>query len=147
MIDKEAPILAFDVSKGSSHCQGYLSFGKPSSKPIKAAHSRSGMAAAEGISETLERKTGRKPKVVMESTGVYSKPVIRWAESLGLEVYLISPLESACTSQQKVDSKRMTSFIVVVHSFLSSASFSAFGVSALFRVLPGNFSRNCFGVR
>ena len=95
MIDKEAPILAFDVSKGSSHCQGYLSFGKPSSKPIKAAHSRSGMAAAEGISETLERKSGRKPKVVMESTGVYSKPVIRWAELNGLEVHLISPLESA----------------------------------------------------
>ena len=95
MIDKEAPILAFDVSKGSSHCQGYLSFGKPSSKPIKAAHSRSGMAAAEGISEALERKTGRKPKVVMECTGVYSKPVIRWAESRGMEVYLISPLESA----------------------------------------------------
>ncbi len=95
MIDKEAPILAFDVSKGSSHCQGYLSFGKPSSKPIKAAHSRSGMAAAEGISEALERKTGRKPKVVMECTGVYSKPVIRWAESSGMEVYLISPLESA----------------------------------------------------
>lgn len=95
MIDKEAPVLAFDVSKGSSHCQGYLSFGKPSSKPIKVAHSRSGMAAAEGISETLERKTGRRPKVVMESTGVYSKPVIRWAESRGMEVYLISPLESA----------------------------------------------------
>ena len=95
MIDKEAPILAFDVSKGSSHCQGYLSFGKPSSKPIKGAHSRSGMAAAEGISEALERKAGTKPKVVMESTGVYSKPVIRWAELNGLEVYLISPLESA----------------------------------------------------
>ena len=95
MIDKEAPILAFDVSKGSSHCQGYLSFGKPSSKPIKAAHTKSGMAAAEGISETLERKTGRRPKVVLEATGVYSKPVIRWAELNGLEVYLISPLESA----------------------------------------------------
>ena len=66
MIDKEAPILAFDVSKGSSHCQGYLSFGEPSSRPVKVAHSRSGMAAAEGISEALERKTGRKPKVVME---------------------------------------------------------------------------------
>ena len=95
MIAKDAPILAFDVSQGSSHCHGYLSLGKPSSKPIKAAHSRSGMAAAEEISETLERKTGAKPKVVMESTGVYSKPVIRWAESLGLEVYLVSPLESA----------------------------------------------------
>ena len=57
------------------------------------------------------------------------------------------PSHGYCTSQQKVDSKRMTSFIVVVHSFLSSASFSAFGVSALFRALPGNFSRNCFGVR
>ena len=102
MIDKEAPLLAFDASKGSSHCQGYLSFGKPSSKPIKVAHTKSGMAAAEGISEALERKTGRKPKVVMESTGVYSKPVIRWAESLGLEVYLISPLESAKVRKSRV---------------------------------------------
>ena len=102
MIDKEAPILAFDVSKGSSHCQGYLSFGKPSSKPIKVAHSKSGMAAAEGISETLKRETGKKPKVVMESTGVYSKPVIRWAELNGLEVYLISPLESAKVRKSRV---------------------------------------------
>ena len=38
MIDKEAPVLAFDVSKGSSHCQGYCSFGKPIGKPIKVAH-------------------------------------------------------------------------------------------------------------
>ena len=102
MIDKEAPILAFDASKGSSHCQGYCSFGKPSSKPIKAAHSRSGMAAAEEISETLERKAGTKPKVVMESTGVYSKPVARWAELNGLEVYLISPLESAKVRKSRV---------------------------------------------
>ena len=95
MIDKEAPILAFDVSKGSSHCQGYLSFGKPSSKPIKVAHTKSGMAPAAEIAETLRKETGRNPAVVLEATGVYSKPVIRWAELNGLEVYLISPLESA----------------------------------------------------
>ena len=102
MIDKEAPVLAFDVSKGSSHCQGYLSLGKPSSKPIKAAHSRSGIAAAEKISETLEEQAGARPKVVMESTGVYSKPVVRWAESMGLEVFLISPLESAKVRKSRV---------------------------------------------
>ena len=102
MMNKDAPLLAFDVSKGSSHCQGFLSFGKPLGKPVKVAHSKSGMAAAEGISEALERETGRKPKVVMESTGVYSKPVIRWAESLGLEVYLISPLESAKVRKSRV---------------------------------------------
>ena len=102
MIDKDAPLLAFDVSKGSSHCQGFFSFGKPSGKSAKSAHSKSGMAAAEEISETLERKTGRKPKVVMESTGVYSKPVIRWAESRGMEVYLISPLESAKVRKSRV---------------------------------------------
>ena len=38
-IDKDAPVLAFDVSKGSSHCQGFYSFGKPSGKPAKVAHS------------------------------------------------------------------------------------------------------------
>ena len=102
MIDSEAPVLAFDVSKGCSHCQGFSSFGKPIGKPIKVAHTKSGMAAAEKISETLEQMAGTKPKVVMESTGVYSKPVIRWAESLGLEVYLISPLESAKVRKSKV---------------------------------------------
>ena len=102
MIDKEAPVLAFDVSKGCSHCQGFVSFGEPLGRPIKVAHSRSGMAAAEGISKPLEEKTGRRPKVVLEATGVYSKPVIRWAESLGLEVYLISPLESAKVRKSRV---------------------------------------------
>ena len=101
-IDKDAPVLAFDVSKGSSHCQGFFSFGKPSGKPIKAAHSRSGIAAAEKISETLEEQAGARPKVVMESTGVYSKPVVRWAESMGLEVFLISPLESAKVRKSRV---------------------------------------------
>ena len=102
MIDSEAPVLAFDVSKGCSHCQGFVSFGEPLGRPIKVAHTKSGMAAAEGISEALERKTGRKPKVVMESTGVYSKPVIRWAETRGMEVYLISPLESAKVRKSRV---------------------------------------------
>ena len=101
-IDKDAPVLAFDVSKGSSHCQGFFSFGKPSGKPIKAAHSRSGIAAAEKISETLEEQAGARPKVVMESTGVYSKPAVRWAESMGLEVFLISPLESAKVRKSRV---------------------------------------------
>ena len=101
-IDKDAPVLAFDVSKGSSHCQGFFSFGKPSGKPIKAAHSRSGIAAAEKISETLEEQAGARAKVVMESTGVYSKPVVRWAESMGLEVFLISPLESAKVRKSRV---------------------------------------------
>ena len=102
MIDKEAPVLAFDVSKGSSHCQGFSSFGKPLGKPVKVRHSKSGMAAAENISKSLEEKTGESPKVVLESTGVYSDPVIYWAESLGLEVFLVSPLESAKVRKSRI---------------------------------------------
>ena len=102
MIDKEAPLLAFDVSKGSSHCQGFYSFGKPSGKPAKVAHSKSGMAPAAGIAEALERQTGRRPKVVLESTGVYSKPVLRWAESAGLETFEVSPLESAKVRKSRI---------------------------------------------
>ena len=101
-IDKDAPVLAFDVSKGSSHCQGFFSFGKPSGKPIKMAHSRSGMAPAAEIAETLKRQTGRDPVVVLETTGVYSEPVVRWAESIGLEALLISPLESAKVRKSKL---------------------------------------------
>ena len=102
MIDKEAPVLAFDVSKGSSHCQGFLSFGKPLGKPVRVRHSKSGMAAAEDISKSLKEKSGESPKVILESTGVYSDPVVHWAESLGLEVFLVSPLESAKVRKSKI---------------------------------------------
>ena len=101
-IDKDAPVLALDVSKGSSHCQGFFSFGKPSGKPIKVARSRSGMAAAAEIAETLRKDSGRDPTVVLESTGVYSEPAVRWAESIGLEALLISPLESAKVRKSRV---------------------------------------------
>ena len=102
MIDKDAPVLAFDVSKGSGHCQGFYSFGKPSGKPAKVAHTKSGMAPAAEIAETLRKETGRSPAVVLESTGVYSEPVVRWAESIGLEALLISPLESAKVRKSKL---------------------------------------------
>ena len=101
-IDKDAPVLALDVSKGSSHCQGFFSFGRPSGKPIKVAHSRSGMAPAAEIAETLRKDSGRDPTVVLESTGVYSEPAVRWAESIGLEALLVSPLESAKVRKSKV---------------------------------------------
>ena len=102
MIDKETPILAFDVSKGSSHCQAFYSFGKPSGRPIRVAHCKSGMAAVAEIAETLTIQTGKKPKVILESTGVYSEPVLAWAESVGLEAFLVSPLESAKVRKSKI---------------------------------------------
>ena len=65
MIDKEAPVLAFDVSKGSSHCQAFYSFGKLSGRPNRVAHCKNGMAAVAEIAETLTMQTGKKPKVIM----------------------------------------------------------------------------------
>lgn len=102
MIDKEAPVLAFDVSKGSSHCQAFYSFGKPSGRPNRVAHCKNGMAAVAEIAETLTMQTGKKPKVILESTGVYSEPVLAWAESVGLEAFVVSPLESAKVRKSKI---------------------------------------------
>ena len=69
---------------------------------LPLSHSRSGMVPAAEIAETLRKDSGRDPTVVLESTGVYSEPVVRWAESIGLEALLISPLESAKVRKSKV---------------------------------------------
>ena len=99
-------------------------------------------AENESLRAELYAERAEKEKALLALLHEREKRKIAYARQ-----FLPRTEKSSCSSQQKVDSKRMTSFIVVVHSFLSSASFSAFGVSALFRALPGNFSRNCFGVR
>lgn len=92
----DGPIIAFDVSKGSSHMQGYTGFGKPVGKPIIIDHDREGFAKVKELAEKIEKTTGRKPSAVYEYTGVYSKVVERAMEELfSLVCYPLPPLLTA----------------------------------------------------
>jgi transposase len=91
----EGPVIALDVSKGSSHVQGFKSFGVPLGKVQRVHHSREGLSVIKEAAESLGKATGEVPSVALESTGVYSACVVRYCQSMNLAVYLISPLASA----------------------------------------------------
>ncbi len=89
------PIIAIDVSKDSSHAQLFESFKKPMGKPFVFDHDKQGFDLLSEKLKMLEEFTGEKVSVVLEYTGHYSIPVVRWCLQNDVKVYAISPLLSA----------------------------------------------------
>lgn len=89
------PIISFDVSKGTSHAQGFLGYGEPTSRAFPFKHDLDGYEKISKLASLLLEKTGKNPSCIMESTGVYSLPLVAYLLNSGFTVYLISPLESA----------------------------------------------------
>jgi transposase len=89
------PVVSFDVSKGSSHMQGFLEQGKPLGKPTVISHDREGFAKINDIRKALRERTGKDPGAVYEHTGVYGDTLKAYLAEIGISQYPISPLESA----------------------------------------------------
>ena len=89
------PIISFDVSKGTSHAQGFLAYGEPTSKAFSFVHDLDGYEKIAKLAALLKEKTGENPSCILESTGVYSLPLVAYLLSSEFVVYIISPLESA----------------------------------------------------
>lgn len=98
----DGPLVAFDVSKGSSHLQGFLSPGNPLAKAKVISHDSGGFEAARKIFAELKEKTGKEPVAAYESTGVYSRSLERFLISEGIKRIVISPLESAKFRKAKI---------------------------------------------
>ena len=96
------PIIACDVSKNKSHIRGYLNPEAPLDKAIKIQHVKSDFKEIKSLAEKLKSLTGVYPAFVLEDTGVYSECVKRYVESIGLDLYTISPLESAKQRKAKI---------------------------------------------
>lgn len=89
------PIISFDVSKGSSHMQGFLDHGRPVGKATVIKHDLEGFARIIVLKDKIKSETGSDPVAVYEFTGVYSHTLERYLDSIGMRRYGISPLESA----------------------------------------------------
>lgn len=89
------PIISFDVSKGTSHAQGFLSYSEPTSRAFSFVHDLDGYDKISKLAASIKEKTGNNPSCILESTGVYSMPLVAFLLSSGFIVYIISPLESA----------------------------------------------------
>lgn len=98
----EDPIVACDVSKGKSHIQGFIGLSNPVGNPFVVRHLKSDLKLIKELAKSLEKQAHKKPKFVFEFTGIYHECIAKYVQSLGLDLYAISPLESAKVRKSQI---------------------------------------------
>ena len=117
----EDPIIACDVSKGNSHIQGFIGLSNPVGNPFVVRHLKSDLKLVKELAKSLEKQTHKKPKFVFEFTGIYHECIAKYVQSIGLDLYAISPLESAKVRKSrsrpiKTDSKDCLNIATVYYT-------------------------------
>ena len=98
----EDPIIACDVSKGNSHIQGFIGLSNPVGNPFVVRHLKSDLKLIKELAKSLEKQTRKKPKFVFEFTGIYHECIAKYVQTIGLELYAVSPLESAKVRKSQI---------------------------------------------
>ena len=88
------PVLSIDVSKSVSHAALFLSHGQLYQKPFRFTHSPDGVSYLVDSLRKVELETSVKPKVVLEATGNYSKPLVKFFGDEGYDVVVLNPIET-----------------------------------------------------
>ena len=92
------PVLSIDVSKSKSYAATFISHNQPYQRPTLFSHTPEGMSTLIQCLTKLETETGKRPQVVLEATGNYSKPLVNFFQQSDYQVVILNPLE---THQQK----------------------------------------------
>ncbi|MFY3791285.1 IS110 family transposase [Ureibacillus sp. MALMAid1270] len=88
------PVVGLDVAKGESQVQMFLDKKMPYKNSVKVEHTVEGLEELHSYLLDLERQTGMKPPVVLESTGHYHAPVVQFLEAREYIVIIVNPLVS-----------------------------------------------------
>jgi transposase len=89
------PVVGLDVSKGESQVQAFLDKGKPYRKSFSVMHTLDGLdLLLEFLVEVTRVTDGKKPSVILESTGHYHHPVIQFLEDHHYVYIVVNPLVS-----------------------------------------------------
>lgn len=100
------PCVALDVSKGSSHYQGWINEDKKLGNPKKIEHNQEGFREILAKAKELEGITNEKPIVVFEATGVYHRTLQHFLEENGMDYIIVSPLASAKVRKSNIRSTK-----------------------------------------
>ena len=79
--------VGIDVSKGRSTVAVVKPFGETVAKPFEVRHTKSGMNELVNYLNALDGKC----RVVLEHTGRYYEPMVRWLSGAGLFVSAVNP--------------------------------------------------------
>ncbi|MET4559629.1 transposase [Lysinibacillus parviboronicapiens] len=88
------PVVGLDVVKGESQVQMFLDKKMPYKNSVKIEHTVEGLEELHSYLIDIERQTGMKPPVVLESTGHYHAPVVQFLEAREYIVIIVNPLVS-----------------------------------------------------
>ena len=100
------PCITIDVSEESSYVQGFLDSGTPLSKPMKILHTTEGFSNILTIFNRIVYKTGIKPTVYFEYTGVYHKSLMAYLKANNLSFIPIPPLVAAKVRNSDLRNKK-----------------------------------------
>lgn len=89
------PIIAIDVSKEKSVASVFTDRHTCFLEPFVFKHKLLDLERLNSKLMDLSLQFGAKPKVVMEATGVYSKPLASFFFALGYDVYVLNPLTTS----------------------------------------------------
>lgn len=102
----EGPIITIDVSNGCSHFRCFIGRNKAFGKVHKINHDVDGFNYLLERLDNLKEKTNEEVCVVYESTGVYTKPLIRFLNKHNIKHYMINPLQAAKMRKTDLHSKK-----------------------------------------
>ena len=100
------PCITIDVSKETSHVQGFLDNNVPLSKPKKILHTKEGFSNILTIYNQMIYRTGIKPTVFFEYTGVYHKTLMAYLKANNLSFIPIPPLVAAKVRNSDLRNKK-----------------------------------------
>ena len=100
------PCITIDVSKGSSHLQGYWDAFHPVSTAIKIEHTVAGFLQIQSLYDSIVAQTNNKPLIILEYTCIYHYTLVSFLELHHYDYHLVSPLKSAKMRQKNIRSAK-----------------------------------------
>ncbi|WP_138755503.1 IS110 family transposase [Paenibacillus sinopodophylli] len=88
------PVIGLDISKEESHGQAFLDRGKPYRGVYHFEHTRDGLEILLQVIHDIEHESGHRPTMILEATGHYQSPVVRFLEEHHYLFIVINPLIS-----------------------------------------------------
>lgn len=86
------PVVGLDVAKGATEGQAFLAKDQPYGTHFPIVHTMAGFADFEERLQALTAHAGCRPVMILESTGPYHVPVVRFLEDHGYTYILLNPL-------------------------------------------------------
>jgi transposase len=88
------PVIGLDVAKGESQVQAFLDKKQPYKRSFQVAHTLEGLVSLLDFMREVEDVSGRRPPIVLESTGHYHTPVVQYFKDRGYLLIIVNPLIS-----------------------------------------------------